>query len=408
MTDVLAHLDAARAKTLAFVRDLDDATLEAWPDPAFSPLCWHLGHLAFTEAHWILARCAGDPSLSKPYARRFAQDGCAKAERAEGFERGTLFAYLDAVRELVREAWPILAASGGARPDLVEDGYVGWFLCCHEHQHRETMAIVLGLVRSARSPGELDAPPLEDAGPAPRVSVPGAQVRLGTAGRLAYDNERPPQEVELAPFALDGHPVTAASWARFMADGGYATRALWSDAGWAWKARAGVTAPRAWRRAGAGWLRPRLGGWAPIDGREPVHGVSWWEAEAYARWASAHTPGARLPTEAEWEHAARRFGGGEALALRSDGPAPVTRDAARATDLLGNVWEWTADWFEPRPGFSPYPYRGYSTPWFEATHKVMRGGSFATDPAIARPAFRNWYEPSTRQCYVGLRLAYDA
>ncbi len=144
------------------------------------------------------------------------------------------------------------------------------------------------------------------------------------------------------------------------------------------------------------------GAWA-MDGREPVVGVSAHEAEAYARFA-----GGRLPTETELEHAMRTQGAEPRVAgLAERGPVPVLPSESEATDLLGNVWEWTASAFAPYPGFEPHPYRGYSTPYFDGVHRVLRGGSFATDPAIARPTFRNWYVPGTRQIFAGLRVAYD-
>ena len=170
--------------------------------------------------------------------------------------------------------------------------------------------------------------------------------------------------------------------ARFIEEGGYHREALWSDAGWAWLQRSGVEQPRAPMRTA----------------RHPVMGISYYEAEAYAR----HR-GGRLPTELEWEYLAQRFG--DDAHLDSDAPRAV-RDEGAPTDLIGNVWEWCSDWFEPREGFTPYPYRGYSAPYFDATHRVMRGGSFATSPRIATSSFRNWYVPESRQLFVGVRVAY--
>jgi iron(II)-dependent oxidoreductase len=398
VSDALAILDAARERTLAAYGELPDEILGAWPDPEFSPLCWHLGHIAFTEAHWLLAKVGGDGSLSVPHARRYAQDGCAKAERNAGYEREALFAYLDEVRETVRERYAAL-------PDhpLMEDDYLARFLANHERQHRETMGYVLGCFREKQSEPPASAPVLTDEGAPARVAFSGGETRIGTGDRYAYDNERGAHTVTLAPFALDAHPVTAAAWQRLIEAGGYQRRELWSDEGWRWREAHAVEAPKGWRRAGEGFVRVRLDGSWALDGREPVVGISAHEAEAYARFV-----GGRLPTETELEHAMRVQGGEPRVAgLSERGPMPVLPSATMATDLLGNVWEWTASAFAPYPGFEPHPYRGYSTPYFDGVHRVLRGGSFATDPAIARATFRNWYVPGTRQIFAGVRVAFD-
>ena len=336
----------------------------------------------------------GDARFVEGYERRYDQHGCPKAERAEGYDRETLFAYVNAVRKRSRE----LLAAPRAHP-LLDAGYLLWFLACHEDQHRETMAYVLGMERARSEPAGVEGTALADAAAPPRLAFPGGAITLGHDESLAYDNERPATAATLAPFALDAHPVTAAAWARFMGAGGYAARELWDDAGWHWRRALDLTAPRGWRRAGAGFVRARLDGWRAVDGREPVCGVSWWEARAYARFV-----GGRLPCEAEWEHAATQHAKARIVDLDQDGPMPVRPGE---TDLLGNVWEWTSDAFAPRRGFEAHPYRGYSAPYFDGKHRVLRGGSFASSPRIAHARFRNWYLPEMRQVFAGLRVAYD-
>ena len=401
----IAELEAARASTMRFVDALDDATLTAWPDSEFSPLCWHLGHLAYTEALWLLQRVAGERDLTIPYAQRFAQGACPKSERAQGYDREQLWSYLTTVRQRIRERYPTLDRSN----PLMRGDYLVRFLAQHENQHRETMAYVLGCVREAntgsRDESEGIASSLSVAPPsiAP-VGYAGGPTLMGTDDPLAYDNERPRHTVTVAPFLLDATALTAAHFAQFIADAGYLRRDLWSAEGWAWRQRLKQLTPKGWRRMGDRWTRTRLDGSSALHPDEPVCGISWFEAEAAARYF-----GGRLPTEQEWEHAARRdsIDKPRIAGLRSWGPEPVMAGTERPTDLLGNVWEWTASAFAPWPGFEPYPYRGYSMPYFDGVHRVLRGGSFATDPAIARVTFRNWYAPQTRQVFAGVRLARD-
>lgn len=404
----LACLDEARARTLAWVLPLDDDAWCAWPDPDFSPIAWHLGHLAFTEASWVLERCLGDARLSAPYATRFAQDGRPKHERADGFERAELLDYLARVRAAVREAWPRLDAGH----ELVRDGYLAWFLACHEHQHRETIAIVRARTVAATTPPSL---PAVERAPrtTPRVALDGGRVRIGTEARLAYDNERPAIDVDVAPFAIDTRPVSAGEWLAFVEADGYRREALWTREGWAWRVRAGVERPSSWsvpsecrvsrdegRRLGESRSHeePHVvatpAGWRPFDPDAPVFGISAHEADAYARWR-----GARLPSEAEWELAASLGVLEERTMARRQAAGPLSALS------IDRVWEWSADTFLPRPGFVAFPYRGYSEPWF-GDHRVMKGGSFVTDEAIATQTFRNFYVPEIRVCFAGLRLAW--
>jgi gamma-glutamyl hercynylcysteine S-oxide synthase len=399
----LDFMEAARARTWRFVQGLDEATLRRWPHPDFSPIGWHLGHVAFTEARWVLSRFGDDDALCGPFARAFAQDGRPKHERQDLPPRDALLGYLAQVREGVRALTPSLAPTDR----LLRDRYLGWFLAAHEHQHLETMAFVLGQQRALEAAplAQDDVPPLEDGGAAPRVRVPGGPVRLGHEGPLAYDNEQPAHVVAVGAYLLDAHPVTCGAFARFMRQGGYENPRWWSASGWRWREDEAITAPHGWVAVAPDrWVRGRLGGVRALDGREPVVGVSFHEAEAYARFI-----GARLPTEAEWERAARRFGAGSRtlVELATDGPVPVQRDGERPTDLLGHVWEWTASPFRPYPGFEAFPYHGYSTPYFGAGHRVLRGGSFATSALLATPSFRNWYPPATRPIFAGFRCAWD-
>jgi iron(II)-dependent oxidoreductase len=248
---------------------------------------------------------------------------------------------------------------------------------------------------------------------------------MGTSAEpWALDNERPAHAVEVPGFWLDTTPVTNAAYAAFIADGGYDDPRLWTADGWAHRQRAGLTAPLFWAWDG-GWTRNSFGVTEPIAPDEPVVHVCWYEADAYARWA-----GRRLPTEAEWEKAARwdpetsrsrRYPWGDSawtperanLGQRHLRPAPAGAYPAGAApsgarQLIGDVWEWTSSDFGPYPGFTAWPYKEYSEVFFGPEYKVLRGGSFGVSPVACRGTFRNWDYPIRRQIFTGFRTARSA
>ena len=360
--------------------------------PDYSPLGWHLGHIAYTEALWLLG--GGGAATTPALARAFAVDGLAKAERVGIPERPATLDYVARVRQatLMRLADPAATI----------DTALWRFVLQHESQHAETATFLKALAApAARDPREAEIAP--DARPLDYVAVPGGLAAIGHDGAEALDNERDAHAAEVHDFQLARHPVTQAQFAAFMADGGYRRRELWSPEGWAWLSAtptAALTAeaierPHHWRRD------------APDH---PAAGVSAHEAEAFCRWA-----GGRLPSEFEWEHAARGLVvspdcgnlGGIRRGTTPTGSFSQGRSADGADDLFGNVWEWTASVFAPYPGFRPWPYEGYSRTWFDGRHRVLRGGSWATRSFALRRSFRNWYVPETRQIFAGFRPARD-
>ena len=255
--------------------------------------------------------------------------------------------------------------------------------------------------------------------------MPGGPFTMGTSTEpWSLDNERPAHQVGVPSFYLDTTPVSNAAYQEFIADGGYDDPRWWTPEGWDHRQRTGLTAPLYWRREGTGWIRDRFGVTEPVPPAEPVLHVSWYEADAYARWA-----GRRLPTEAEWEKAARfdpasgrsrRFPWGDEDPTAGPGqPGPAVSPArprgqlpggaapCGARQLIGDVWEWTSSDFAPYPGFRAWPYREYSEVFFGPEYKVMRGGSFAVGPVACRGTFRNWDYPVRRQIFSGFRTARD-
>jgi iron(II)-dependent oxidoreductase len=277
----------------------------------------------------------------------------------------------------------------------------------HELQHEETMLQTLelsGVAYATAAHDDLRSPPRPE-----NVLVAAGPFTLGTNEQpWAYDNEQPAHIVELPAFWIERHPVTNERFAEFVEDGGYRKRRYWSDDGWQWLRKERVEAPLSWQPTQGGWVRRRFGRTEAVPPAEPVQHISFYEAEAVAAWA-----GKRLPTEAEWEKAAQGADSdGEAnLGRESFGPLPVARRAASWVGcdcMLGDVWEWTSSPFTGYPGFTAFPYAEYSEVFFGDDHRVLRGGSWATDPLVARVTFRNWDYPQRRQLFSGVRLAADA
>jgi len=373
-TNVVAALERAREATLRLVEPLDDELLLAQVSPLMSPLVWDLAHIGWFEELWLVRRLGGEAQ-----GERF--DDVYDAFRHARSERSGLpiltpreaRAYLERVR---RDTLQVLEdVSLDDSDPLLGDAYVYGLVAQHELQHQETMLQTIQL-----SGVEYPAPPLEDVQVAADVLVPGGPFMLGTDDEpWAYDNERPAHVVELPAFSLERHPVMNERVAEFVEDGGYRTRRFWSEAGWSWLQEEQVEAPLYWQRAPEGWLRWRFGRSEPVPPAEPVQHVSFYEAEAVAAWA-----GKRLPTEAEWEKAANEI------------------------ERTPWVWEWTSSAFTGYPGFKAFPYPEYSEVFFGDEHRVLRGGSWATDPLVARVTFRNWDFPQRRQLFSGVRLASDA
>jgi gamma-glutamyl hercynylcysteine S-oxide synthase len=353
-----------------------------------------------------LERQAGQPPLFPEYRRLFAQDGLPKTERVHLPNLETVKAYLATVRSQVLDYLAIAP--------IIEQERLWRFLLQHESQHCETVAIVLALAnRETVRPVQPVFPAQQSTPDRGLIHIPAGAFDCGHDDVDALDNESPRHAVWLEDYWIDRYPVTCAEYRQFIAAGGYAQARWWSAAGWAWQQSAQVTQPLYWSEDAA---------WA----NHPVCGVSAYEAEAYARFV-----GKRLPTEWEWEKAAR-WSPPTAAALSpspifpwGDGfpeahhcnhahaighTTPVDAYAqfpspAGCIDMLGNVWEWTASQFAAYPGFVPDPYPGYSQVYFDGQHWVLRGGSWATRPWALRSAFRNWYYPQVREIFAGFRCA---
>ncbi|KAM3096095.1 SUMF1/EgtB/PvdO family nonheme iron enzyme [Phormidesmis sp. 146-12] len=401
-----------RSLTLSLFENLDYETFCRQAHTDFSPIGWHLGHIAYTEALWLLQRCAGQPPIFPEYHRLFAQGGLPKGDRVHLPPLGEVLHYLEAVRSQVFDYLE-------TAPLETEERLWKWLLQ-HESQHAETVAIVLKLQeRNQRSNvNRADVNKTNSINSsnqnAPMICIPAGYFEQGSEAIAAMDNERPTQQVYLDTYWIDQFPVTCGAYRSFMQSGGYQNAKWWSDAGWQWLQKNSLTEPLYWRND-------------PTYDDHPVCGVNWFEADAYTRFV-----GKRLPTEAEWEKAEswnsgeqRRAGLSKTYPWGNEPPDPTRchhaqmvgtspvrshpkgQSHAGCHDLLGNVWEWTASWFDGYPGFESYPYPAYSQAYFDGQHRVLKGGSWATYPWALRSSFRNWYYPHVREIFAGFRAVRD-
>ncbi|WP_305094238.1 ergothioneine biosynthesis protein EgtB [Prescottella sp. R16] len=404
--ELAAALAWARQRSTVLTISVDDADLVAQHSPLMSPLVWDLAHIGNQEELWLVRDVGGREPV------RHDIDDLYDAFRHPRRTRPALpllgpdetRRYVDEVRD---KTWDILDASTFRGSRLVEDGFVFAMIAQHEQQHDETM-LATHQLRLGRP--VLTAEPVPSAvaaGDPGEVVVPAGEFDMGTSSDpWALDNERPGHRVFVDAFAIDTVPVTNGDYAVFVAE-------------------TGSEAPQFWIDDGCGnWWRRRFGVLEPVPPDEPVVHVSWFEASAYARWA-----GKRLPTEAEWEKAARwdpvtgrsrRYPWGDDppgpehanLGQRHLSPAPVGAYPDGASplgvqQLIGDVWEWTSSPFTGYPGFAAFPYREYSEVFFGGDYRVLRGGSFGTDPIACRGTFRNWDHPVRRQIFAGFRCARD-
>lgn len=382
-----------RLKTLSLFEGMSHDTFCHQAHPDFSPVGWHLGHIAYTEALWLLEHSAKMPRQFPEFGRLFIADALPKTERRNLPTQAEIRCYLDAIRTKVFDYLEYA--------DL-DAQRLWWWILQHESQHSETIAFVLQLQAEQRSIVQTSTPPAYAA----MVEIPAGYFELGNDAIDAMDNERPAHRVYLDTYSIDRYPVTCGEYQEFITAGGYQNPRWWSKAAWEWLQVEQVTQPLYWQ--------------STAD-NHPVCGVSWYEAEAYAQFV-----GKRLPTEAEWEKAAswdainccrRVYPWGNSAPddrrCNHDAIAHTTavdaynagQSAYGCYDMLGNVWEWTASVFQPYPGFVSFPYIGYSQVYFDGQHRVLRGGSWATRPWALRCSFRNWYHPHVRQIFAGFRCA---
>ncbi|HEX8262416.1 MAG TPA: ergothioneine biosynthesis protein EgtB [Allosphingosinicella sp.] len=397
-----------------------DATLQPMPDA--SPAKWHHAHTSwFFETFVLRDHVPGHRPYDESWAYLFNSYYDGEGERHPRARRGMLSR--PSLAEILDYRAHVDGALAAALPRLPETALALVELGLnHEQQHQELMLMDLtaAFAENPLRPALWAGPPLSPHRPAtPLRWVEGRSgiVEIGhSGGGFAFDCEGPRHPVLLHRHALAHRLVSNAEWAGFIEDGGYSRPELWMADGWAWAAGNGIEAPAYWLRGEAGWSRYGLDGTRPLEPDEPVCHISWYEADAFARWA-----GARLPREEEWEAAAAPLNpaGGEQL----DGGDPAdtvsrqpwcgsgpqhskTRSAPQ--DMFGCRWEWTMSAFAPYPGYRPVEgtvgeYNGK----FMCNQFVLRGGSCATPRGHLRASYRNFFYPHQRWMFAGLRLARD-
>ena len=406
----------ARARTLEIVSDLEGDALIGPRLPTINPLLWEIGHLAWFQENWVLRYYAGEAltradadtlydSMKVPHDTRWDLPMPGRQETLEYMRR-----VLERVLSKVR--------SDPVDPRLA---YFVRHVTHHEDMHGEAFMYTRQTI--GYSAPVLSSATGHEASPGYRLPdgdafIPGGLYELGSLpGRepFVFDNEKWSHPVRIEPFAISRRAVTEGEMAEFVLDHGYMRDNLWTPEGWRWRTVEDVRHPIYWRFVNKKWEIREFDRWVPLQSDRAMIHLNWYEADAYCRWA-----GRRLPTEAEWELAASgldksRFpwkseqpdthanldgsrGGAVNVNAFSDGDTP-----AGIRQLIGNVWEWTSNPFQPFPGFAPDPYREYSEPWFDGHHMVLRGGAWPTRSRLIRNTWRNFYPRDRSDVFAGFR-----
>jgi iron(II)-dependent oxidoreductase len=414
-----ALLDARRVE-LELLDGLTDDQMLGTPGHFLEPPIWEMGHVGWFQEYWIGRHLDGAGPL-RPGSDEIYDSFNVSYTRRWDHRYPSRRQTLDDIAEILRRS---VARLESATPGAGE-AYVYTLAAHHEDMHAENLTLILqtlgygqpALVRG----GPATPPALGDALPRD-VAVPGGTFALGASPDepFVFDNEQWAHPVEVAPFRIAATPVTNAEFQAFVDADGYRRRELWGRRGWDWRRRAGAEQPIFWVRGDdRRWYERRFDAVAALAPWHPVVHVNWYEAQAYCRWA-----GRRLPTEAEWEMAAtldpatgrkRRFPWGDEpptperanLDFRAGGTVDVRAFGAGDSpvgcrQMIGNVWEWVEDTFEPYPGFVCGPYREYSQPYF-GQKKVLRGGCWATRSRLIRSTWRNFYMRHRRNIFAGFR-----
>ena len=426
--DLAAALVDARRVELDLIASVPDARLLGERGYFLEPPIWEIGHVGWFQEYWVLRHLDGARTLLRgsdeiydsfnvPYRRRWDHGFPSRAET---------LAYIG---EVLRRC---LARIEGRAP-TPDEMYFYTLAALHEDMHAENLTLVLHTLGYDRPTLSLadssgEAPTVDKAYRPHDVAVPGGTFMLGATPDepFVFDNEKWAHPVEIPPFRISSTAVTNAEFLRFVEDGGYRRRDLWSRRGWDWRRRQRAQHPLFWVRGANGhWCERRFETTVTLSPWHPVVCVNWYEAEAYCRWAKR-----RLPTEAEWEMAATAepSAGGTAITARKRrfpwGDDPPTRERANldygagwsvdvrafaagdsavgCRQMIGNVWEWVADTFDAYPGFVADPYKEYSEPYF-GRKKVLRGGGWATRSRLIRATWRNFYMPHRRNIFAGFR-----
>lgn len=408
--DLATRLFSTRRHSLDLAAPLspEDMVVQAMDDA--SPTKWHLAHVTWFFETFVLRPHLGDYRLFDErfpfcFNSYYEAEGARHPRGLRGLLTRPRHEEVLAYRAHVDEWLHRLVETGGLEtPEIATLIEIG---INHEQQHQELLLTDILALFAAQPlrPAYREAPPST----APTHTAPlafeafeGGIELVGHEGEgFSFDNEGPRHEALLRPFALADRLVTNGDWLAFIEDGGYTTPALWLADGWGVVRAHGWSAPLYWDRRDDAWLQMGLHGLRPLDLAAPVTNISYFEADAYARWA-----GHRLPTEFEWEVAARRLG---ETACRP-GPRRYAPQPAAAGDLqfFGDVWQWTQSAYLPYPGYRAAAgaigeYNGK----FMVSQQVLRGSSCATPPGHERLTYRNFFYPQQRWQFTGLRLASD-
>ncbi len=421
--DLVADLRDARRRLLELVLDLDDDQLRVPRLAVVNPILWEIGHVAWFQERWCLREGSGDPSVLASADELY--DSAAVQHDTRWELRLPTRAETLAYMTRVLEAAVMRLEHGADRAEFRGAAYCARLATLHEDMHGEALVYTR---RTLGYPPPRTANALvPGAGSLPGdVEIPGGDFELGAAptDEFTFDNEMWSHTRRVEPFRIARAAVTQGEFARFVDDGGYARRELWSDAGWRWRIAEDADHPLHWRREDARWTSKHYDRYVELRPHTALLHVNWFEAEAFCAWA-----GRRLPTELEWEVAAlgerdehgalarrkRAFPWGDQppnpelahLDLRDDEPCdvgayPSGDSAFGCRQMIGNTWEWCASDFAPYPGFVAGPYAEYSAPWFTG-HKVLRGGCYATRARLIRGTYRNFYTPDRRDVLAGFR-----
>jgi len=451
---LIAAMRAFRARLLGLVANLDDGELIGPRLAIVNPPLWEIGHVAWFQEFWTLRHLRGAKPVMANADQLYNSTDVAHDTRWELLlpNRDKTLTYMNEVLERC------ISRIENKAELSQEEFYFYWLATFHEGMHAEALAYsrqTLGYAPPSGAPtnSQTDLDPSTWPGD---VEIPGGRFTIGADKNdpFVFDNEKWAHEVEIEPFRIARAPVTNGEFLEFVEAGGYRDEKHWSADGWRWLQTGGspqleksfakffnknihepvefaafterLDHPVYWRPLDNGrWEQRVYDKYVLLNEDKPVVHVSWYEAQAYCNWA-----GRRLPTEVEWETAAaaepasggtllgsrrRRFPWGDDapdatranLDWRAGGVVEV--DAHGAGDsafgcrqMIGNVWEWTADTFQAYPGFTVDPYKEYSKPWF-GTHKVLRGGCWATSSLLIHNRWRNFYTPDRRDVWAGFR-----